>query len=186
MASKLGRSRRRDRSSKALSIIGTVFLVLATVVVGGVAVYLVTYPPGVLDPAGSQEQPLIPPGIETEETTTAPPAGTPVVDPAVSPVQLTLASACGAAAPLIDAADAVRDTSVEDPEALDSAVITSVTSDLQTLSNLSPPELKALIDTLNAVLVALNNSVIAGDTEPQLDGEAATESTDAIRTLCEA
>ncbi|MBA3799885.1 MAG: hypothetical protein H0X18_12500 [Geodermatophilaceae bacterium] len=80
----------------------------------------------------------------------------------------------------------MRDTSVEDPEALDSAVITSVTSDLQTLSNLSPPELKALIDTLNAVLVALNNSVIAGDTEPQLDGESATESTDAIRTLCEA
>ncbi len=166
-------------------MIGTALLVLATVVVGGVAVYLVTYPPGVLDPA-SQEQPIIPPGIEPEETTTAPPAGAPVVDPAVPPVQLTLASACGAASPLIDAADAVRDTSVEDPEALDSAVITSVTSDLQTLSNLSPPELKALIDTLNAVLVALNNSVIAGDTEPQLDGEAATESTDAIRTLCEA
>lgn len=166
-------------------MIGTALLVLTTVVVGGVAVYLVTYPPGVLDPA-SQEQPIIPPGIETEETTTAPPAGAPVVDPAVPPVLLTLASACGAAGPLIDAAGAVRDTSVEDPEALDSAVITSVTSDLQTLSNLSPPELKAPIDTLNAVLVALNNSVIAGDTEPQLDGEAATASTDAIRALCEA
>ncbi len=164
-------------------MIGTAFLVLATVAVGGLAVYLVTYPPGVLDPA-SQEQPIIPPGIQTEDPTTPPAA--PVVDPAVPPVQLTLSSACGAAAPLIDAADAVRDTSVEDPEALDSAVITSVTQDLQTLSNLSPPELKPLIDTLNAVLVALNNSVIAGDSEPQLDGEAATESTDAIRTLCEA
>ncbi len=185
MASKLGRSRRRDRSSKALSLIGTAFLVLATVVVGGVAVYLVTYPPGVLD-STSQEQPIIPPGIETEMTTTPPPPAAPVVDPAAPPVQLTLASACGAAAPLIAAAEAVGDTSVEDPEALDSAVITSATSDLQTLSNLSPPELKAPIDTLNAVLVALNNSVIAGDNEPQLDGEAATESTDAIRALCEA
>ncbi|MDQ3055505.1 MAG: hypothetical protein M3R66_17345 [Actinomycetota bacterium] len=132
-------------------------------------------------------QPIVPPGIETETPTTAPPAGPPAVDPAAPPpVVLTLASACGAAAPLIDAADAVRDTSVEDPAALDSAVITSVTSDLQTLSNCSPPELKPLIDTLNGVLVALNNSVIAGDAEPQLDGEAATESTDAIRTLCEA
>lgn len=167
-------------------MIGTALLVLATVAVGGVAVYLVTYPPGVLEPA-SQEQPILPPGIETETPTTAPPAGAPAVDPAAPPpVVLTLASACGAAAPLIEAADAVRDTSVEDPAALDSAVITSVTSDLQTLSNLSPPELKSLIDTLNAVLVALNNSVIAGDTEPQLDGEAATASTDGIRALCEA
>ena len=183
MGSTARRGRRQDRS-KALSIFGTALLLLATVAVGGLAVYLVTYPPGVLDPA-SQEQPLIPPGIEPETSTAAPPAGAPAPAPAAPTAQLTLGPACGAVAPLVEQADAVRDTTVEDPDALDSAVITNLTRDLQTVSNIAPPELKTLIDTLNSVLVALNNSVIAGDDEPDLDGDAATAATDAIRTLCE-
>jgi hypothetical protein len=165
-------------------MLGTALLLLLTVAVGGLAVYLVTYPPGVLDPA-SQEQPIIPPGIETETPTTAPPAGAPAPDPAAPVVQLTLGPACGAAAPLVEQADAVRDTSVDDPDALSTETITNLTRDLQTLSNIAPPELKTLIDTLNGVLVALNNSVIAGDDEPDLDGDAATAATDAIRTLCD-
>lgn len=167
-------------------MLGTALLVLATVAVGGLAVYLIGDPPGALDPA-SQVQPLIPPGIETTDPTRTPPAGGPAPDPAaVPPVQLTLGPACGAVAPLIEQADGVRDISVNDPDALDTVVITALTSELQTLSNISPPELKVLIDTLNAVLVALNNSVIAGEDEPDLDGDAATAATDAIRTLCEA
>ncbi|MDQ4039867.1 MAG: hypothetical protein M3313_16350, partial [Actinomycetota bacterium] len=67
------KSRRRERS-RVLSVLGTALLLLATVAVGGLAVYLVTYPPGVLDPA-SQEQPIIPPGIETEDPAAAPVPG---------------------------------------------------------------------------------------------------------------
>ncbi len=170
---------------------GNVLLLLATLAVGGMVAYLVMNPPGVLDPAAqtSLVEPsgsdALAPGPDGATTGTPPPgAPVPATDPA-APVGLTLGPACGAVSPLLTTADGVRTTAIENPDALVSSDISNLTRDMQTLSDISPPELNTLIDTLTGVLVALNNALIAGDENPELDSDAATESTDAIRALCE-
>lgn len=170
-----------------LSVLGNVLLVLATLTVGGLVAYLVLNPPGVLDPASQRAAlPTTTPtdtGAVPVDPAAPPPA--PAPDPPAPPVGLTLGPACGAVSPLLTQADGVRNTAIEDPDALVSEEISALTRDMTTLSDISPPELNTLIDTLTDVLVALNNALLAGEENPELDNDAATESTDAIRVLCE-
>lgn len=166
-------------------MLGNVLLVLATLAVAGLVAYLVLNPPGVLDPAGQQE--ALPTTTPTETATVDPTASTaPPAQPAPPPpVGLTLGPACGAVSPLLTQADEVRTTAIENPDALVSEEISALSRDMQTLSDISPPELNTLIDTLTGVLVALNNALLAGEENPELDNDAATTSTDEIRVLCE-
>lgn len=168
-------------------MLGNVLLVLATLAVAGLVAYLVLNPPGVLDPA-SQQAALPTPTTSTDPAAVPvdPAAVPPAVPPAAPPaVGLSLGPACGAVSPLLAQADEVRNTALEDPDALVSEEISALTRDMQALSDISPPELNTLIDTLTDVLVGLNNAILAGDENPDLDNEAATGTTDAIRVLCE-
>ncbi len=188
MRSSLRRSRRRDNSSKALSILGNLLLFLATLAVAGLVTYLVLNPPGVLDPASQQSLPTPPGATGTASGPTPSASGSAQpTDPNTSgaPGQLSLGTACGGVSPLLDRADEVRNTAIDDSNALNSESISNLPRDLQTLSDISPDELASLIDPLTSVLVELNNSVLAGEENPQLDTEAATASTDAMRTLCQ-
>lgn len=195
MPSSLQQRNRRD-TSNALSALGNVLLVLATLAVAGLVAYLVLNPPGVLDPAGQQSLSTAT-GTVTAPVATPPPSGTapgtasgtaapppPNTGTSVPPGQLSLGTACGAAAPLLDRADNVRSTAIDDSDALDSASIADLTRELTSLSDISPAELNSLIDPLTAVLVDLNNSILAGEDNPELDTETATASTEAIRELC--
>ncbi|MGI8691555.1 MAG: hypothetical protein ACR2JK_01455 [Geodermatophilaceae bacterium] len=175
MRSSARRSPRRERSSNALSVIGNLLLVLATLAVAALVAYLVLYPPGALK-AVSQET----------QTTTTPPPTTSSAPPATStaPAALSLTAACGGVAPTLDQTDAVVTTAANDPAALNSETIAGVSRDLQTSSGTAPSELKALIDPLAAQLVELNNAVLAGEEAPDFDAEGATAKTEAIRTLC--
>lgn len=185
MASSSRRARQRDRPSTALSMLGNVLLLLATVAVTGMVIYLVLNPPGVLEPASQQSIPTAPvvsttPSPAPVATAPAPPPAT-TVDPGT---QLTLESACGAVNPLLGRADDISTAAQENPDTLNSTTISDLTRELQALSDVSPPELKALIDPLNALLVGLNNALLAGEERPQLDIELAHTSSEDIRTLC--
>lgn len=178
------RRRRRDAPSGVLSVLGNVLLLLMTLAVGSVAGYLIVNPPGVLDPASQQA--ALP--VTTPDTTGALPSGAPVppvLDPGEVAGMLSLGPACGAVAPLLTRSDDVRTTAIDNPDALDTETISDLTRDLQSLSVISPAELKALIDPLTTVLVELNNSVLAGEENPQINSEAAEGTTDSIRTLCD-
>lgn len=186
MRSSPRQGRRRDGASDALSVLGDVLLVLATLAVAGLVTYLVLYPPGVIDPASQQVPLTTAPATETAPAAAPPPAPAPAPPPdAGAPGQLSLGTACGAVSPLLDRADDTRKVARDDFGALDSETISALTRDLQTLSDISPEELSTLIDPLTAVLVALNNAVLAGDENPELDTEAAETSTEAIRVLCQ-
>lgn len=176
MRSSLRRNSRRDRPGRALSVIGNVLLLLATLAVAALVAYLVLYPPGVLDPASQQSVATTPP------PTSSPAAPTGSASP---PAALSLEAACGGVAPLLDQTDAVITTAIGDSAALDSETISNVARDLQTSSGTAPAELKTLIDPLAAQLVELNNAVLAGEETPDFDAEKATASTGGIRTLCE-
>lgn len=161
---------------------GNTFLGLATLAVGALAVYLVLAPPGVLDPASQQVAPAIPVGTET-----APAPGAPVppqVEPAEVPGQLSLGPACGAVSPLLNLADEVRSTAIDNSDALNTEMISDLTRDLQSVSDISPDELDALIDPLTTVLVELNNAILAGEENPEIDSEVAEGTTESIRVLC--
>lgn len=162
-------------------------LLLATLGVGALAVYLVLNPPGVLDPASQQSSLPGVPGATTTTGTAVPTSAAPAPPPAepVDPAgQLTLDPACGAVSPLLTRADEVKDQALEDSNALDSQTISDLTRDLQALSDISPDELSTLIDPLTTVLVELNNALLAGQENPELDSEAAEANSEAIRTLC--
>lgn len=178
------RRRRRAGPSSVLSVLGNVLLLLTTLAVGGVAGYLIVYPPGVLDPASQQS--ALP--VTTTDTTGVLPSGAPVppvLDPNEVPGMLSLGPACGAVAPLLSRSDDVRTTAIDNSAALDTETISDLTRDLQALSVISPVELKALIDPLTTVLVELDNSVLAGEENPQIDSDTAEGTTDSIRTLCD-
>jgi len=184
MGSSNARAPHRGSSGGALTVLGNVLLVLATLAVGGLAAYLVLNPPGVLDPASQQDS------IPTVTDPAAPPVDpdAPPVDPAEPAppaVGLTLGAACGAVSPLLTQAAEVRTTAIQNPDGLVSDDISALTRDMTTLSDITPPELNTLIDELTGVLVALNNALLAGEGNSQIDTEAATTSTDAIRVLCE-
>lgn len=174
MRSSARRGQRRERSSNALTIIGNLLLVLATLAVAALVAYLVLYPPGALKVA-SQDTPT----TTAPVTTSAAPSAT-----SAAPAPLTLAAACGGVAPALDQTDAVVTTASNDPAGLNSETIAGVARDLQTSSGTAPAELKALIDPLAAQLVELNNAVLAGEESPDFDAEGATAKTEAIRTLC--
>ncbi|MDQ3734144.1 MAG: hypothetical protein M3400_09140 [Actinomycetota bacterium] len=159
-------------------------LLLMTLAVLGGAAYLVANPPGVLDPA-SQQAAL--PTTTTAPATTLPPGAPvpPVVDPGEVPGQLSLGTACGAVLPLLTRTDDVRTTAIENIDALDSETISDLTRDLESLGGVSPAELDAFIDPLTQVLVELNNEILAGAENPELDTEIAEGSSDSIRALCE-
>jgi len=170
-------------------VLGNVLLLLATLAVGGMVAYLVMNPPGVLDPAGQQS--LLAPGATDalgSAVPGAPVSGAPVpTAPAAEPnpgVLLTLRPACGAVSPLLGQADDVRNAALEDPDSLVSEDISALTRDLETLSDISPPELNTLIDQLTGVLVQLNNALLSGEERPDIDEEA-SQTTEAIRALCE-
>ncbi len=186
MGSPNRRGQRRDSAGGALSVLGNVLLLLATLAVAGLVAYLVINPPGVLDPA-SQESLIVTTTPTGTDVVVDPAAGTPAATaaPPAPPVGLTLGPACGAVSPLLTQADEVRTTAIEHPENLVSDDISALTRDMTTLSDISPPELNTLVDTLTGVLVELNNALLAGDENPNLDSEAATTSTDEIRALCE-
>lgn len=190
MRSSLRRSQRRDSSSsssKALAVLGNLLLVLATLAVAALVAYLVINPPGVLDPA-SDLDPLpsasssAPAGGEPTSGEAAPPAG-----PATSgvPGQLSLGTVCGAIQPLLDRADEVRTTAVDDSNALVPASISDLTRDLQTLAATSPPEIKPPIDTLTQILLDLNNEVLSGAEFPDVNADGAETATTTIRDLCD-
>ncbi|MGI8625638.1 MAG: hypothetical protein ACR2J5_03555 [Geodermatophilaceae bacterium] len=188
MGSSNRRSPRRESSGGALSVLGNVLLVLATLAVAGLVAYLVMNPPGVLDPASQQAALPTPTPTDAAGVPVDPAAPAPAPAPPPAPtsaVGLTLGPACGAVSPLLTQADEVRSTAIEDPDALVSEDISALTRDMTTLSDISPPELNTLIDTLTGVLVALNNALLAGDENPELDNDAATTATDDIRALCE-
>lgn len=181
MRSSLRRSYRRDRSSKALSLVGNLLLVLATLAVAGLVAYLMLYPPGVLDSASQPQSIPTAPSSTAVASGAVPPSAT--AAPA-APQQLTLEASCGGVTPLLDQTDVVVTTATEDSGALDSATIATLATNLQAVSGTAPDELSALIDPLAAQLVELNNAVLAGTEDLQFDAEAATNSTEAIRALC--
>lgn len=182
MGSSPRRKQRPDRSSRALAVFGKVLLLLATLVVIGGAAYLVANPPGLLDPA-SQDA-----ALPTTTTVATPAPGAPappVTDPAEVPGQLSLSPACGAVLPLLIRSDDVRTQAIENIDGLAPETISDLTRDLQTLSDISPDELDVLIGPLTTVLVELNNAILAGEENPELDSELADGSTESIRTLCD-
>lgn len=176
MRSSVRRTPRRDRPSNALTVIGNLLLLLATLAVAGLVAYLVLYPPGVLKEV-SQDTTVTAPAT----TTSAAPEAT---TPAPAPAQ-TLAEACGGVTPLLDQADTIVTAVTDNPAGLDSATIADVAGKLQTAGGTAPAELKTLIDPLAAQLVELNNAVLAGEEQPDFDSDRATASTDAARTLCQ-
>ncbi len=159
-------------------MLGNLLLLLATLAVGGLVAYLVLNPPGVLDQA-SGEQPL--PTTPTASSSAAPPAAT---SAPASPTELGLEASCTGLTPLLDQTDTVTTTATDDPGALDSETISALAGNLQAASGTAPDQLSALIDPLAGQLVELNNAVLAGEDDPAFDAEAATASTEAIRTLC--
>lgn len=178
----LRRSGRRDRSSTALSVLGNLLLVLATLAVAGLVAYLVLYPPGKLTQT-SVDQPLpTSPSVSASASasTSAAPSGA-----TTTPAQLGLEASCEGLTPLLDQTDTVATTATDDPAALDSETISTLARNLQAASGTAPDQLSALIDPLAGQLVELNNAVLAGEDDPTFDAEAATASTGAIRTLCE-
>lgn len=189
MRSPLRRSQRRDSSSsssKALAVLGNLLLVLATLAVAALVAYLVVNPPGVVDTASdldplpsSTSGVVAPPGTSGGA---APPAGA-----ATSgvPGQLSLGTSCGAINPLLSRADEVRTTAVDDSDALVPESISDLTRDLETLSNIAPPELSAQIDPLTQILVDLNNELLANKEFPDVNVDGAEAATDAIRDLCD-
>lgn len=187
MRSSARRSQRPDSSAGAVAVLGNVILLLATLAVGGLAAYLVLNPPGVLEPASQQSSIPGIPGSETPPGTAVPTSAAPAPPPAdpVEPAgQLTLGPACGAVSPLLTRADEVKDQALLDSNALNSQTISDLTRDLQALSDISPDELSILIDPLTAVLVELNNALLAGSENPELDSESAEAGSEAIRSLC--
>lgn len=159
---------------------------LATLVVAGLAGYLILNPPGVLDPASLQS--TVPSGAATAPsvtpTVTAVPGTVPPGSPAGVPGQLTLIPACGAVEPLLERSDAIRAIAQVDATDVDAEELAALNAELTAVSKLSPPELASLINPLIDVLVQLNEAVQAGETDPTLDSDAAEESTQDILTLC--
>lgn len=189
MGSSRRRNQRQDSPSRTLFVLGNVLLVLATLAVAGLVTYLVLYPPGALDPASQQAPVPTAPGAEAAPVAETAPAPVPPppapAPPEPMPGALSLGPACGAVSPLLTSADDIRNTAIEDSDALVTETISNLTRDLQALSDISPEELSTLIDPLIEVFVELNNAVLAGEENPDVDTEAATTSTDAIRTLCQ-
>lgn len=191
MRSSLRRGQRRDTgsrsASKALTVLGNLLLVLATVAVGLLVAYLVINPPGVVESSDLNPLPTgptSPSGAAAGGTTTgqtAPPEG-----PATSgvPGQLSLDTACGAINPLLDRADEIRTTAIDNSDALVPESISDLTRDLETLANASPPELSAVVDPLTQILVDLNNEVLAGREFPEVDSSGAEQATATARELC--
>lgn len=166
-------------------MLGNVLLLLFTLAVGTLAGYLILNPPGVLDPTSQQAALPVQP---TAEATPTPAPGAPVppvLDPEEVPGLLSLGPACGAVSPLLTRSDDVRATAINNSDALDSETISDLTRDLQALSDISPAELGALIDPLTTVLVELNNAILAGEENPEIDSEVAEGTTEDIRTLCD-
>ncbi len=166
-------------------MLGNVLLLLFTLAVGAAAGYLILNPPGVLDPAGQQAVLPAPTGAEATPTPAPGAPAPPVLDPAEVPGLLSLGPACGAVSPLLSRSDEVRATAIDNSDALDSETISDLTRDLQSLSDISPAELGALIDPLTTVLVELNNALLAGEENPEIESEVAEGTTEAIRTLCD-
>ncbi len=174
------RSPRRKKSSKALTILGNFLLVLVTLGVAGLVVYLVTSPPGAVDPSLSGSDLDLIPSSSAPATSEVPPTTTVAV---TLPPPLSLAGACGAVLPVVDRVESVRFDYVNGSESLEPARVNAVATDLQSIRDLSPAELATTIDPLLNQMTAFATS-LEGSTQATLDLDAASASEDAIRKQC--
>lgn len=154
---------------------------LATLGVAALVVYLVTSPPGAVDPALRGAD-----GNLSSSSSAPPPSAAPTTTaPAVTlPPPLSLAGACGAVLPVVDRVESVRFDYVNNADGVDPGRVTAIATDLQSIRDLAPAELATTIDPLLNLMTAFAGS-LNGSADAPLDLDAASASEDAIRGQCD-